>query len=346
MEVQTCVSVRPLTRFYLPQTNFEDTRMTTDHRTFRLLTRSDFDGLVCAILLKDLGILREIKFVHPKDMQDGLIEVKEDDILTNLPYAESCHLCFDHHESEELRNGGRDTENYILLPNADSAARVVYDYYGGRERFPTIGEDMLEAVDKADAAKFTQEEILNPQGWPLLSFLMDARTGLGRFRDFRVSNYDLMMNLIDYCRNHSIEEILQLPDVQERLDLFNSHQQPFREQLLRCSTQHHNLVVLDLRNEETIYTGNRFMIYAMFPETNISIHAIWGKMKQNSVFAIGKSILDRSCTTNVGELCLSYAGGGHEAAGTCQVACEDAERVLAELISQINADAGFEAALV
>ena len=306
---------------------------------YRLLTRSDFDGLVCAILLKEMGMLGEIKFVHPKDMQDGSIEVTDRDILTNLPYAEACHLCFDHHSSEEVRNGGKEVANYILQPHAESAARVVYDYFGGRKRFPNISEDMLQAVDKADSANFTYEEILEPSGWPLLSFLMDARTGLGRFRDFRVSNYQLMMDLIDYCNGHSIDDILGLPDVRERVELFNSHKALFKQQLLCCGTQHQNLVVLDLRNEETIYTGNRFMIYALYPETNISIHILWGKLKQNTVFSIGKSILDRSCTTNVGELCLKYNGGGHDAAGTCQVAHDDAEQVLAELIQQINADA-------
>ena len=319
--------------------------MIKSNQKFRLLTRSDFDGLVCAILLKEMGILGDIKFVHPKDMQDGIIEVTDSDILTNLPYVASCHLCFDHHASEEIRNEGKRPDNYVLLPNADSAARVVYEYFGGRDRFPGIGEDMLEAVDKADAAKFTREEILESKGWPLLSFLMDARTGLGRFHTFRVSNYQLMMDLIDYCKDHTIEEILQLPDVQERVLLFNSHQVPFKEQLTRCGTQHGNLVVLDLRNEETIFTGNRFMIYALYPETNISIHVLWGKLKQNTVFSIGKSILDRSCSTNIGELCLSYGGGGHEAAGTCQVPHDEAESVLAELIARINEDAGVVASI-
>ncbi len=314
------------------------------NQQYRLLTRSDFDGLVCAILLKELGLLGEIKFVHPKDMQDGIIDVTDRDILTNLPYVDSCHLCFDHHASEEIRNAGSSAENYILKSHADSAARVVYEYFGGSERFPDHWEDMLQAVDKADSAKFTRDEILDPQGWPLLSFLMDARTGLGRFHDFRVSNYQLMMDLIDYCTDHTIDEILALPDVRERVDLFMSHQGSFQEQLVRCGTQHHNLVVLDLREEETIFCGNRFMIYALYPETNISIHVLWGKQKQNTVFSVGKSILDRSCSTNVGELCLSYGGGGHEAAGTCQVPHTDAERVLAELITQINHDAGIEAA--
>jgi nanoRNase/pAp phosphatase (c-di-AMP/oligoRNAs hydrolase) len=312
--------------------------MQTQNEKFRLLTRSDFDGLVCAVLLKELGILGTIKFVHPKDVQDGKIDVTNQDVLTNLPYVAGCHLCFDHHASEEIRNAGVETDNYILNAQADSAARVVYEYFGGADRFPGISNDMLDAVDKADAARFTIDEVLDAQGWPLLSFLMDARTGLGRFRDFRVSNYQLMMDLIDYCKGHTIEEILALPDVQERIELFRSHEERFKDQLGRCTTVHDNLAVIDLRDEETIFAGNRFMIYALFPECNISMHVLWGVKKQNTVFTIGKSIFNRTSTTDIGELCLSYGGGGHANAGTCQIAHEDATRVQDELIAKINAD--------
>jgi nanoRNase/pAp phosphatase (c-di-AMP/oligoRNAs hydrolase) len=312
---------------------------TQDPVKYRLVTRSDFDGLVCAVLLKELGILGEIKFVHPKDVQDGKVDVTDRDILTNLPYVAGCHLCFDHHASEQIRNEGMEADNHVLSPHADSAARVVYDYFGGAEGFPEIDIAMLEAVDKADSAQFSIDDVLKPQGWELLSFLMDARTGLGRFRDFRISNYQLMMDLIDYCKAHSIQEILELPDVRERVDLYRAQESQFKEQLQRCSTVHGNLVVLDLRQEETIFAGNRFMIYVLYPECNVSMHVLWGLKRQNTVFTIGKSIFDRSCRTDVGQLCLSYQGGGHPSAGTCQVANEDADRVRGELIAKINSDA-------
>ncbi len=303
---------------------------------YRLVTRSDFDGLVCAVLLKELDMIDDILFVHPKDMQDGKIAINENDITTNLPYVESCYLAFDHHFSETLRNGERD--NLVIAPEAPSAARVVYDYYGGADAFPSVSAEIMEAVDKGDSAQFNRDEILNPEGWVLMNFLMDARTGLGRFRKFRISNYQLMMQLIDECRSKSIDELLKLPDVIERIDLYRDHEPKAREQILRCSTVFDNLVVLDLRDEEVIYSTNRFLIYALFPQCNISIHAIWGLKKQNTVFAIGKSILDRSCTTNVGELCLAYNGGGHHAAGTCQVSNAMADAVLQELIAKINQD--------
>jgi len=312
--------------------------MSTKSKQYRLLTRSDFDGLVCAILLKELGILGSIQFVHPKDVQDGKIEVTGHDILTNLPYVRSCHLCFDHHSSEEIRTKDASDPNHILMGGADSAARVLYNYYGGRATLPNVREQMMAEVDKADSAKFDREDILHPKGWVLLSFLMDPRTGLGRFHDFRVSNYQLMMQLIDRCCEHSIAEILNLPDVRERVDLYREHADKFVAQIRRCTKVQGSVAVLDLRGEETIYAGNRFMIYALFPECDISIHVLWGLKQQNTVLAVGKSILNRSCKTKLGDLLLEYGGGGHEAAGTCQVTNESAEKVLHEIVEQLNAN--------
>lgn len=306
-------------------------------KKYRLVTRSDFDGLVCAVLLKELDMIDDIKFVHPKDMQDGTIKITDRDVTTNLPYVKGVHLAFDHHASETIRIGD-DADNHIIDPGAPSAARVVYDYYGGKEKFPNVADDMMEAVDKADSAQFTVDEILDPKGWVLMSYLMDARTGLGRFREFRVSNYNLMMQLIDACRDHTVNEILALADVKERVDLYAEHQEKFKDQIKRCTKVHGNLAVLDLRGEDTIFAGNRFMIYALFPDTNVSIHVLWGLNKQNTVFATGKSIVNRTSKTNIGELMLKYGGGGHENAGTCQVANDQADKVLGELIGKITAD--------
>ena len=306
---------------------------------YRLITRSDMDGLVCAVLLKELGLVGQIDFVHPKDMQDGKIEVTPNDITTNLPYVPGVLVAFDHHDSESKRIAVRPA-NHVIDIDAPSAARVVYDFFGGKERFPEIPLSMMEAVDKADAAQFTREDVLNPQGWELLSFLMDARTGLGRFREFRISNYQLMMQLIDFCRHQpNIDQLLQLPDVKERVDLFMEHRGKFEDQIRRCTRIHGPLAVLDLRDEEVIYAGNRFMIYALFPQTNISCHVMWGKGKQNTVFAFGKSIFDRSNRTHIGNLMLKYGGGGHQAAGTCQVDTLLAGKALEELIATVKAEA-------
>jgi nanoRNase/pAp phosphatase (c-di-AMP/oligoRNAs hydrolase) len=305
--------------------------------TCRLVTRSDFDGLVCAALFKELGILDEIKFVHPKDMQDGLVEITDRDITTNLPYVPGVRLAFDHHESETLRLREL-ADNHIIIPGARSAARVVYDYFGGTERFLRVTEPLMEAVDKADSALFSIDEIRSPAGWILLSFLMDPRTGLGRFRDFRISNYQLMTELIDACIELSVEEVLELPDVAERVALYHEHATAAQAQLLERARVHGDLVVLDLREDQVIHPTNRFMIYALYPQCNLSLHVLWGLKQQNTVLAMGKSIVNRSSRTDVGALMLSYGGGGHEAAGTCQVANADAERVLAELVERVHAD--------
>ncbi len=303
---------------------------------YRLVTRSDFDGLVCGALLKDLDMIDDVMFVHPKDMQDGNVEVTDRDITTNLPYVEGVHLAFDHHISELERVGTKD--NYITDPDAASCAGVVFEYFGGEEKFPKIDEEMMWAVDKVDSGNFDQTDVLHPEGWVLLSFLMDARTGLGRFRDFRISNYDLMKDLMDICASQSPEEILKLPDVVERTEVFFEQQEKFQEQIKRCTTIHGNLLVLNLLKEDPIYAGNRFMIYALFPDQNISIHVMWGREKKNTVLAIGKSIVNLSSNTNVGELCLKYGGGGHDAAGTCQVDNEKANAILKEIAQKIAAD--------
>jgi nanoRNase/pAp phosphatase (c-di-AMP/oligoRNAs hydrolase) len=302
---------------------------------YRLVTRSDFDGLVCAMLLKEAGLIDDIAFVHPKDVQDGVVPITARDITTNLPYCPEAHLVFDHHASEVLRTGG-EHPNYVIDAEAPSAARVVYDHFGGSARFPAISDELMRAVDQADSANFNIDEILRPGGWALLNFLMDPRTGLGRFHHFRISNYELMMKLIDYCLAHAVDQVLQLPDVAERVSVYWEQSELFRAQLERCTTVIGEVAIVDLRDEETIYAGNRFMVYALFPETTVSVHVIWGRQKQNTVLAVGKSILNRSNEVDIGALMLGYAGGGHHNAGTCQVAHGDAERTLNEIVSALN----------
>src|SRR3954454_1204300 len=303
--------------------------------TYRLVTRSDFDGLVCATLLKELGIVDDIQFVHPKDVQDGKVELSERDICTNLPYDPRAGLVFDHHASEMVRNG-QPAPNHVIDPEAPSAARVVYDYYGGAARFPQVPEDLMAAVDQADSAQYSVDDILNPTGWTLLNYLMDSRTGLGRFRTFRISNYALMMDLIDVCATMPLEEILELPDVAERVALYREQGDKFVAQLRRVSRVDGQLVVVDYRDEETIHAGNRFTVYALFPQTTVSAHLIPGRANLNTVLAVGKSIVNRSSRFDIGAAMLTHGGGGHKNAGTCQVEHGEAEKVLAEIADAVN----------
>ncbi len=304
-------------------------------KKYRLVTRSDMDGLVCALLLKEINLIDDIIFAHPKDMQDGKIKISKNDITTNLPYVDGVFISFDHHASEVSRIEKK-KDNHVINANAPSASRVVYDYFGGAQTFPSVSEEILLAVDKADSAGFTKEDVLDPQKWELLSFIMDARTGLGRFHDFNISNYQLMMDLIEHCRTQqNIDEILALPDVKERIDLYKTHHVKFKEQLERCATLEENVVIIDLRNEDKIWAGNRFMVYALFPSASVSVHVIWGKNKQNTVIAVGKSIFNKTSNTKIGALMLEYGGGGHDAAGTCQIDNLKANEKLDEIVGKI-----------
>lgn len=301
----------------------------------RLVTRSDFDGLACGALLKEAGIIDHWQFAHPKDLQDGLVEITEDDCLANVPYVPGCGLWFDHHSSEQERNEleGKYKGESRITP---SCARIIYEYYGGEERFPQFGE-LMEAVDKVDSGNLTVEEVQHPEGWILIGFLMDPRTGLGRWRNFTISNYQLMERLIDACRTMTTEQILNLPDVKERIDVYFEQTEKFKEMVRNYTRVEGNVIISDLRGVNPIYSGNRFMIYSMYPEQNISAWIVSGKGGAGCSVAVGYSVLNRSATLNVGSLMLKYGGGGHKAVGTCQFNEENMEEkvpvLLAELIN-------------
>ena len=303
----------------------------------RLVTRSDFDGLACAVLLEELGMIEEYLFVHPKDVQDGVIAVTENDILANVPYVPGAGIWFDHHSSEEERL--KLLENYHfhgVSRRAPSCARVIYDYYGGPEKFARFDETgLMAAVDQSDSAAFTVEEVLQPQGWALLSFIMDARTGLGRYRDYRISNLDLMRDMIRYCGSMTVDEILAQPDVQERVRRYYELESAYKEMIRAHARVDRNVLVLDFRDLDEILPGNRFVEYALFPEQNVSVRIIWGKGRQNTVFTVGHSIINRTCKTNVGSLMLTFGGGGHDQVGTCQVPVENAENTLGVMMETL-----------
>ncbi|MDR0644496.1 MAG: exopolyphosphatase [Treponema sp.] len=298
----------------------------------RLLTRSDFDGLACGAILEYLGFVDEWKFVHPKDIQDGLVTATDNDILANIPYIKGCSLWFDHHSSETERLG-RKVYFEGVSRKAPSCARVVYDFYGGDAKLGRFRR-MIEYVDKVDSGDLTVDEILDPKGWILLGFIMDPRTGLGRFRNFTISNYELMEKLARACMDMKIDAILALPDVKERLDVYFEHSVSYREMLKQYSSIEGNVIVADLRNVDPIYAGNRFIIYTLFPEQNISMWVIDGKEKANAVITVGYSIINRTATVDVGSLLLKYGGGGHHQVGTCQVVYEDCNKAMREIIDK------------
>ena len=304
----------------------------------RLITRSDFDGLACAALLEELGIVDDYLFAHPKDIQDGKVAVTDQDILANVPFTPGCGMWFDHHSSEEERISQADRMKVEGASyRAMSCARVIYDYYGGAAKLGRFEEcGLMEAVDRSDSGSLTEDEIRNPTGWILLSFVMDARTGLGRYRDYRISNLALMKDMIGYCRTKNIDEILAVPDVQERVDRYFEQEHNYQAMILAHSKVDGNVLVIDLREVPENLSGNRFMEYALFPDTNVSVRVIWGRERRNMVLTVGHSILNRTCTSNIGSLMLKYGGGGHQQVGTCQVDAALADQTLAEVIAALK----------
>ena len=300
----------------------------------RFVTRSDFDGLVCGMVLKEAGIIDSLQFVHPKDLQDGVFKAETTDVLCNVPFVPGCGMWFDHHTSEAERVGWTPGVPGVSR-KSPSCARLVYEYVGGEDKYPHFKE-LIEATDKVDSGQLSLEDIKNPQGWILVGFIADPRTGLGRFRDFRISNHELMKEFIDHFRTMSVEEILAHPDVKERVDLYHQQTELFVDMVKQNSKTDGNVLITDLRDVNPIYTSNRFTIYSMFPEQNVSLWIADGRAKINVMISCGYSILNRTCTADVGALMLRYGGGGHKQVGTCQVSFDDADRVIAEIVRELK----------
>ena len=309
--------------------------MKLDDGPYRLVSQSDFDGVVSAALLRERGLVDGVKFVHPRDVADRLIELGERDIGAGVPYVDTVAVAFDHRLSERLRNG--DSPKYVVDPTSPSTARVIYNYFGGPEAFPNIRKDLMEAVDRACAGRFSWEEVLGPTGWALLYFVIDARTGLGRWGNFRVSNQQLMLDLVEYCTELSIDEILELPDVSERVSLYRSHEMAFQEQVRRCSRLYQNVLVVDFTGEDELYAGNRFVKFALFPDANVAVQITWGFERQHLQLTVSKSIFNRTSSLNVGALLLQFDGGGYADSGTCQVPTDKAPAVLEEIVERLSA---------
>jgi len=305
----------------------------------RLLTRSDFDGSVCAALLLELGLVDEIQYIHPKDLQDNKIEVTADDIIANVPFVEGCGLWFDHHSSEHerLQLAGKFKGASRLAP---SAAQVIYEYYandtnhaGKLQKY----ENLIKIVGIADSARFSKKDILDPAGWIMLAFIADPRTGLGYKRSFHISNFELMQNLPELLRSKTVDEILALPDYQERIQVYHEETSKFKSLLTRHSRIEGDAIFIDFRNITEIPVGNRFLEYVLYPDQNISIRIVDGRNNEFAMISVGHSIINRTSTVDVGSMVLKYGGGGHQQVGTCQVKYDEVDRIVGEMLQVINA---------
>ena len=317
----------------------------------RLVTRPDFDGLACAVLLEEVGVIDEYSFVHPKDIQDGKIKVDENDVLANVPYAPGCGMWFDHHFSEMERLKTESLESgidfgYGSLSRANrgvcylspSCARVIYNFYYGPKEFKKFDDQgFMAAIDKCDQADFLKEDIIKPEGWVLLSFIIDVRTGLGRYKDFRIDHLEFMRDMIKYCRTMTIDQILEIEDVKERIQRYFEDETAYKKMLKKNTRTDKNVIIIDLRAVTEIKSGNRFIEYALHPDQNVSVRVFPG-IKDNIIFSVGHSIINKTCTTDVGSLMLKYGGGGHLKAATCQIMPEQADQTLKEICQTLNLD--------
>jgi len=304
-------------------------------KKYRLVTRSDFDGLVCALLLKSLKLINDVKFVHPNDVQNNKVNVDSGDIVANLPYAPAAHLVFDNHASEALRCR-TSQNNYVFSVSAPSTARLLYDYY--LPHYPSLSTfaSTVDVADKCDSAQFNIEDITHPSGWVLINFLMDARTGLGRFRQFRISNYALMIELVQHCEHCTAEQLLALPDVKERVELYFAHAASAKQQIQQCIRLDDMIGILDLREQDPIYVVNRFVVYVLYPQIKVSIHLLRNYDDIVDTIAVAKSIFNRGAKVDIARLMLAHHGGGHTNTGTCQVPRNTVDKVLQEIIHHIK----------
>jgi hypothetical protein len=299
----------------------------------RIVTRGDFDGLASSVLLTEIHQVREIRFVHPKDAQDGKVDADEEDIVVNVPYVQGCGLWFDHHVSEEAKvpDIGKFKGAFATAP---SAARVVYDYYK-KDHGAKLAKyaELLEATDRLDAAQLTLEDVTNPQGWILLGLTLDPRSGLGpEFRKY-------FRWLVEYIKELPLDKVLAHPEVKKRTDRVLKEQQEFKSILGGRAKLDGNVIVVDFRNMPEKPVGNRFLVYTMFPEGNVEMRLFDGH-KGAVVVAAGHSIFNRTCNVNIGELLKTYGGGGHRGAGTTQLPPETAEAQMAEILATLKKNQG------
>ncbi|PID42150.1 MAG: exopolyphosphatase [Proteobacteria bacterium] len=307
-----------------------------DHDHYRLITLANLDGVVCAALLKELDMIDRVEFTNPASILGERFHVGHRDITANLPFRRSAHLAFDHYSSERERRSHKILANHINSPGSPTCGRIIYRYFGEKEAFPDFPQDMLEGSDKGSSASFTKEEIISPQGWDLLFVLLNPRTGMQKMKSLQFSHESTLYKLVDYSRRHTIDQILALPEIVERKNLYREHQKSFEQQIKQCAVDYGNIVVLDQRKMDASYVGNRFLIYCIFPECKLSIHINALPESDKVEFAIGKSILDRKAPVNVGNLALQFGGGGHTNAGAFRADADDTDNIVEQLIKTLK----------
>ncbi|MDH5636868.1 MAG: exopolyphosphatase [Nitrospinota bacterium] len=294
---------------------------------YNIITRGDFDGLACSVLLTEVEQIAKIRFAHPRDVQERTIEVTSQDIIVNLPYDQNCAMWFDHHISESER-GPKPKMFKGKYGQAPSCARLVHDYYNKPE-WKTKYAELMEAVDKIDSARLDLNDILRPDGWVKLAATVDPRSGF-------TPSYDYFLNLLDGIKETSLADILQSDDVRDRVREYFRRQEEFKKELLDNSTLYGKVVVTDFRRKISEPLGSRFLIYSLFPSANVALRLFDTPDKKAVVIAAGHSILNRTCKVDLGNLLAEYGGGGHAGAGSCAVPIDSVDDAVADITNRLT----------
>ena len=294
----------------------------------RLVTRGNMDGLTCAVLVSHAERLDGIELIHPQDITNDKFLVEQGDIIANLPYHPTCLKWFDHHSATRTydKPPTRFDGKYGLSP---STARLVYDYYLADNPGYKLYDELVKATDRYDSGQVTIEEVTNPEGHILVGFTTDPRTGLGKFKDY-------FMKLVETFEEGTLEDVLALAEVKERARRIAEEREQFLKVVNQRSRLEGRVIVTDLRDVEALPVGNRFLIYTLFPEANVSIRIAWGPEREFVVATVGHSIFNRTCPVHVGGLMSRYGGGGRRGAGATPLSADKADELISQLIVKLN----------
>ncbi|HEY5648555.1 MAG TPA: exopolyphosphatase [Nitrospiria bacterium] len=292
----------------------------------RLVTRGDLDGLTSAVLISTMENIESIELIHPQDITDNKFKITKNDIMANLPYNPECALWFDHHLlTKSNKKPPEDVKGRHAL--APSTARVIYDYYQS-EKLRKF-EHLVQETDRLDSAQLTREDVLSPEGVVLLGFTVDGRTGIGAFKDY-------FLNLVERLQTLPIDEVLKLPEVAERISLIQRENTLFQKSLMDHSRLDGNVVITDFRPLEKVPVGNRFLVYTLFPDANVSVRLQRGPQNAYVVATLGHSIFNRTSMANCGEICSRFGGGGHKGAGAVPLKGAGVEEKISEIIQLLK----------
>jgi nanoRNase/pAp phosphatase (c-di-AMP/oligoRNAs hydrolase) len=296
----------------------------------RLVTRADLDGLTCAVLITSTESIEEVRLIHPQDITDKKVEITRQDILANLPYHPACGKWFDHHllTASNERPPSLFEGRYALAP---SAARVVYDHYLVDHPALRKFDRLVGETDRLDAAQLTMDDVTSPRDYILLGLTLDSRTGLGAYQDY-------FHKLLEWVRERPIEDVLQEPDVMDRVERMREQDGKFRKLTLLHSRLQGNVVITDFRGADAPPVGNRFIVYTLYPQANISVRVHWGPQRKRVALVAGHSIFNRTSKTNIGWLMSRYGGGGHRGAGSCLLDPAQADGQIAEIVAAMIKD--------